>query len=85
MSAPYTDEDDGGKCSRSTGGVAPALGCAGADVSAGGVSAVSDCVPDPPTSWQRVTASVDLPAIDSRGRINSGSGHGPSRISEITE
>ena len=50
MSAPYTDEDDGGKCPRSTGGVASAPDCADTDESAGGVSAVPDCVPDSSTS-----------------------------------
>ena len=46
--------------SESTGGIAPAPGCADADVSAGGAPTVPDCVPESSTSWLRVTARVGL-------------------------
>ena len=45
-SAPSTDEDGGGKCPGYTEGVAPVPGCVVAEVSAGGVSPVSDLGPD---------------------------------------
>ena len=67
-------EDDGCKCLRSTGDVAPAPACVIVEMSAGGVSAVPNCVPNSSTPWLRATARVGLLAIDGPGRIYSGSG-----------
>lgn len=68
-------------------GVAPAPGCAVADVSAGGVSLRHTEISLHKTSWLRVTALlVRLVAPDGGRQTCSGSGNAPvSGVSDIPE